>query len=297
MKIATYAYKTTNIGDDFQAFAIEELLGKKTEKVYRDYSFRQKNEVALIANSWYMVKRPLSILEAKLRGRNIFPPPNCVNPLYIGISIGKNAKKYMLSNKGLEHLRRHQPIGCRDTDTLELLQKYGLQSYFSGCPTMTIPNRYGARGDKIYIVDIEKESISNNRGRIAKYAGKCPNYSHLIPDEIKEKATWITHYTTLGDEQAARRKKVEELIETYATAGLVITTRLHVALPCAALNTPCILFHEPTSRFSGYEFLNIYNLSSDNKIEWDPSKIKIPDISHFQNEIKNRIAEWINQLS
>jgi len=41
----------------------------------------------------------------------------------------------------VDYLRRHQPIGCRDRATYNLVRSWGLEAYLSLCCTLTFPTR------------------------------------------------------------------------------------------------------------------------------------------------------------
>lgn len=70
-------------------------------------------------------------------------------------------------------------------------------------------------------------------------------------------------------------KEAERLVGLYAKAKLVITSRIHCALPCLGLETPVIFLEEKddnfisSCRFGGLEnlfnrvFINRYNLEPD----------------------------------
>ena len=61
----------------------------------------------------------------------------------------------------------------------------------------------------------------------------------------------------------------KKLLDKYARAKLVITTRLHTALPYLAFNTPVIFVNKKfDKRFSGlYKFLNTIGRNEENKFE------------------------------
>ena len=124
----------------------EDLSTKPAAQIaYRESYPTGYGPVALVGNSWYFVTSPLSRIEAALRNGRMFPPPDHVAPLYIGVSIGRRAEKHMLTSRGIEHLKRHGPVGARDQHTLELLQANGVNAYYSGCPTLTVKQRETVR--------------------------------------------------------------------------------------------------------------------------------------------------------
>lgn len=79
---------------------------------------------------------------------------------------------------------------------------------------------------------------------------------HKLPKEMRSAAKKMTHLT-LRHNLEKRRQCAEELLATYAGAKLVVTARLHAALPCLAFSTPVIFLDigHRTERFSGYETL------------------------------------------
>ena len=87
--------------------------------------------------------------------------------------------------------------------------------------------------------------------------------------------------------------QAEELLSRYAKAQLVITSRLHCALPCLAMGTPVIFihpkYHEDT-RFAGLrEILNGYG-PDDQELRGDPMSMQAPDLSVEKADIKLNLA-------
>src|SRR5690606_35429742 len=70
--------------------------------------------------------------------------------------MNNTAAPFMLSEKGIAYLKKHEPIGCRDQFTADTLKAKGIDAYFSGCLTLTLDTYKvddSERGDDIYIVD------------------------------------------------------------------------------------------------------------------------------------------------
>lgn len=90
-------------------------------------------------------------------------------------------------------------------------------------------------------------------------------------------------------------ERAEELIKRYSKARLVVTSRLHCALPCVALGTPVIFVPKDKNdiRFKGYnEFLNIYSPEDLQKIDWNnPPKNKKPE--ELIKELEKRCEEFV----
>ena len=85
-------------------------------------------KVVTICNGWWMC-------ETYFGGPFDFPPPTWMHPIYISFHIGN---KKLLTPITIAHLKDHQPIGCRDKSTVQMLEAFGISSYFSGCLTMTL---------------------------------------------------------------------------------------------------------------------------------------------------------------
>lgn len=294
--LATYKYSTTNIGDDFQSFAVEQIIGHRTEKVARDAIYAHRSPVRLVGNCWYFVTRPGHTAWARVTGRSLFPPPACIDPLYIGVSIGKRAQRSMLTPESVKHFKQHGPVGCRDLHTYNLLQGLGVDVWFSGCPTMSMENVWGPRTNDVYIVDIDEpiQDRSGLRGFTAKKTTKIhPDYRSTLPEEICQQATEISHFTRVGDDQERRYEMVQDLIRKYATAKLVITSRLHVALPCAAFGTPCVMLYSGDERLTGYDFLHRLNVKDSAAFSWALEDVRRPDVSLFRNRIRTSVTHFM----
>ena len=75
-------------------------------------------------------------------------------------------------------------------------------------------------------------------------------------------------------------------MDKYARAELVITTRLHAALPCLAFNTPVILINKrfDNERFKGlYELLNTVGYNQQHRFE---IRVNIDDKGFVYNSKK-----------
>ncbi len=104
-----------------------------------------------------------------------------------------------------------------------------MKSYFSGCLTLLMTNPFlGARlREKIYLVDLKEK------------------YVRMLPPEIQRVGIVIKH--SLGkprnNESFSRFTAAYDLMKKYGEAKLVVTQRIHCALPCVAMNTPVVFFN------------------------------------------------------
>ena len=74
-----------------------------------------------------------------------------IKPIYLSIHI-RNP-----NNIEIEHLKKFEPIGCRDFFTLKSLLNKGIDAYFSSCLTLTLDIDYAIynkeRTNEIIFVD------------------------------------------------------------------------------------------------------------------------------------------------
>lgn len=123
----------------------------------------------------------------------------------------------------------------------------GIEGYFSGCLTLTL-QKYPdvACSHSLFLTDVPSE--------VAEYVDR------LYPGKIKVRLTHrISPDETGWENWGKREERVESYLKSYQGAELVVTTRLHCALPCIALGTPVVLvvnknddYYERIACFSQY---------------------------------------------
>lgn len=76
----------------------------------------------------------------------------------------------------------------------------------------------------------------------------------------QEAISYVTHECQLSVPHRERFELAKALLQRYANAKLVITSRIHAALPCLGLGTPVILICPyDRKRFDGIaELLNYF---------------------------------------
>ena len=235
--------KSNNYGDDIQTIAATRLLPKV------DYYLDRENlntpgtseEIKLLCNGWYM-DNPLN-----------WPPAHNINPLFVSFHVShfNNSSNLLVKKEFIEYYKRHEPIGCRDYHTVNLFKSIGIDAYFSGCLTMTLENKYkeSDRNEDIIFVDaINSDFPKKMQDRIL---------NKLIPDSIKNHIKFSKHYHSKIYDNESRLVKANKLLDMYSKAHLVVTSRIHVALPCLALGTPVMFLDlgfntkDQRNRFSG----------------------------------------------
>jgi len=197
----------------------------------------------------------------------------------------------MLSEKGINFLKKNQPVGCRDHFTVEQLKAKGIEAYFSGCMTLTLDSYKvddSERGDDIYIVDPlygfpNKQRIfydvrsvlrSVRNGEIFNMHIKNQFMQQIFTEDFLATAHYVEQELparTYTEEQ--KFAMAEELLHKYARAKLVITSRIHCALPCLALGTPVIYINGFDSFVDSCRLDGLANLFNRIDIERKSKKV------------------------
>mgnify|MGYP001228023267 CR=1 FL=1 len=128
-KAAVLGYpNSNNLGDFIQSIAASQWIGsKEVLSIDRDQLHRYNGPKArLLMNGWFM-ENPKN-----------WPPSTQITPLFVSFHINPTVAKQMTSPASIAYMKRHEPIGCRDLYTTELLISKGIKAYFSGCLTLTL---------------------------------------------------------------------------------------------------------------------------------------------------------------
>ena len=122
----------------------------------------------------------------------------------------------------------------------------------------------------------------------------------FVPEEVRREATYVEHEVEPRDATNYRGKTQTALdrLDLYARAKLVITSRLHVALPCLALGTPVVFLNrlwETDPRFEGYrDIIPGYGPDDDEvNVDWDRPGPK--DISAFRDQVVGGLAQKVRE--
>ena len=251
MKYGLFKYETENIGDEIQSIAARRFLPSVDAYIDRDRlgEYCPDEETKIITNGWFM-HAPYQ-----------WPPKSGkVIPLTVSMYIDQADSKVLdtfFSDTSIKYLNDHGPVGARDLSTLELLQKHGVESYFSGCMTLTLQRDPSIpKGDFVLAVDVPQsvvEMVQSHTGR---------SVIHASP------------YFDANMSQDDRFQLAEYFLYLYQSAAAVISTRLHAMLPALALETPVFLVKDRSKydekRYAGLaelvnsatdeEYLNDYSL-------------------------------------
>jgi hypothetical protein len=279
-RVGALIYSSINLGDNIQSLAQLSHLPKTGENIipcHREHlnesSFPQNT--LLMLNGWFTHE-----------AQN-WPPSENILPIFIGFHI---ADPRLADKKHTGYYKQFGPIGCRDTETVKLLEKIGVDAYLSRCPTLTLVRPHVERTDEILVVDTHLEHAD-------PHVPDCTDLLRsLVPAAILERASYVSQRAR--DFQCNwygyRAKKAAALLARYARAKLVITSRLHCALPCLAFGTPCVFIHKALHtdpRLKDYASLlrGYSNAVEKVKINWDkPDPVDIDSERKFLNSpLKN----------
>lgn len=287
-----------NIGDYIQAVAASQFLNKIDGYIEREQLKEYKGEpCAVIMNGWYM------------HHPEQWPPNNEIKPLFIAFHINKMVEEKFLSKESVDYLKMHQPIGCRDTHTMNLLKDKGVDAYFSGCLTLTLGLNFKSThcSGKTYFVDpyfkitdrswkwkikalfylilnlsdtcklikARKLNTPTSIGKFLDNAWFLKVYSKIFEKKLILNSEYIYHELPYYAEKLRtndeRMHFAQELIKKYSEASLVVTSRIHCALPCTGMETPVIYIENEkqdeisSCRFGGLkELFNIVNFDGNN---------------------------------
>ncbi len=250
-----------NIGDYIQSIAARQFFTNNSP-IYLDRERLNSytgEKVKLIMNGWFLFKP------------ENWPPSECIDPLFVSFHINEIAKEKLLSDESIEYFKQHEPIGCRDMNTKNMLIDRGVSAYFSGCLTLSLGESYSSsiKNNKIYFVDPflpnEKKIIPILKAifflfkRFNLIKILCDKlfksitfkklirasmfyfvYSQRFEDEVLLNSEYIVHIIKEPGSENEKFEYAEQLIKLYSNAFLVVTSRIHCALPCLAMNTPVI---------------------------------------------------------
>lgn len=241
------------IGDDIQLLAIENLY-KYMGIDYKEVVRIPFNELATYDGEYAVL--PISYpLYGYSHDTAITQYSDKIIPVFLGMAILTDE----LSEKEIEYLKKYEPIGCRDQFTMEVLRKYNIIAYLNGCMTATFPRRDTTKTyDNIYCVDIPD------------------SFRSIIPKEILQHCIFRNHVYMSNECPNGTEEKAREIYNEYVNnAKLIITTRLHAALPCIAAGIPTVLVKDQLSyRFAIInKLMHIYSKNEYDVINWNPEPV------------------------
>lgn len=279
-RFAALKVATENVGDHIQILAglrlLDQLGIRPDLQVDRDDEISSAPQLAaedgpvgILLNGWFKTN-PVE-----------WPPHPKLLPLLFGFHIRLSQAPSLLSPAALDFYRQHEPVGCRDVHTEQLLHAHGVEAFTSNCLSLTLPRRIARPEQQTEVFVVSRDE------RIREY----------MPASLGH-CTFRCHYTGTTDFEA-NMARAEELLETYrARAGLVITTLLHCALPAIAMGIPVIALYpindprghaSDRERFSSLErLIPVHHLTDLNDVDWHPAPV---DVSALKLQLIDQFFE------
>ena len=303
---------SNNLGDFIQSLAAKQVINKsKILEIDRDELHRFKEERAsLIMNGWFMEK-PQN-----------WPPSDKIEPLFLSFHINPTAEKKMLSCEGINYLKNYQPIGCRDYYTKKLLSSHGIKTYYSACLTLCLNRKNfiskDTKREGIYVIspmerlNPKNESVGKSFFKQSIHQLKRPNKMRKFQAAMGRLETFIQnqreniYYSSqlIKTKKNNKKNNIEKAklqLKNIAKAKLVITSRIHAALPAVAFGTPVLFLSDgldhlnQKSRLDGMEqFFPVIN--SKELHHWEnkfpkPLQNHLPYVELMENQITHFLKE------
>ncbi len=259
------------VGDDIQLLAIENLY-KNMGIDYNEVVRIPFSELSTYDGDYVVL--PISF---PLYGYSHEDFVTCFSEKIIPVFLGFATMKQDYRLEDIEYLKRYQPIGCRDQYTMEGLRKNCVDAYLNGCITLTLPKVRNGYDDKkkIYCIDLTDDLIEK------------------IPKELLDDCVFKNHVYMSDECENGTEEKAKEVYGEYISdAKMIVTTRMHAALPCLAFGIPVILAKKRLSiRFPMIEnLIPVYTQQEYDNINWNPI---LPDIEDLKKQVMNASIKQI----
>lgn len=254
MKFASVQYSKNNIGDVIQVIAASRFVPKVDAWCNRENldQCRFPEPHKIILNGWY-----------QHRTGHFHNDGNLI-PLIISMHVAPSKAKSFFTPKVLSFLKRNEPVGCRDTYTLRLMENNGVKAYFSGCLTLTLePNSVLRKKGYVLCVDVPSavtEKIQKSTDRPVFELNPMWRACCTFNERVEHAKIYL--------------KKMQE-------AHVVVTRRLHCALPAIALGTPVVFIADlsyNTVRERCSDYLSLMQTFSES--EFCSSSVNLEELSH-----------------
>ncbi len=279
-----YWNEANNIGDDIQAYATMNLLPRIDTIIDREtpnaVNCGENEHVAVVLNGWLAY--------------NVFnwPPSNKIYPLLLSMHFSDYLGTHYLKGLTEKYFKHYGPVGCRDDHTLNLMKQNGIDCYFSGCLTLTLPQQKKVRAEK------ENICISDISPKAAAYVKKVAKDNNMdvftTTHELKNPPSQLSW--------EERTLNVEKLLGKYQNAKCVVTSRLHCALPCLAMGVPVLLVYDENADNRFGSFLPLLRVCTTQQFisgQCDFSLLNPPenkpDYLKIRNALKQKVAEFVNK--
>jgi hypothetical protein len=252
-----------NIGDDIQTLAVRQHINQEFDYIDRDYLHTYDGDPCVVPlNGWF------SHLPEN------WPPSEKIRPLFFGFHMTQRAAN-TYSNY-INYFKKYAPIGCRDPATAAIFRSWGVDAYVSGCATMTFAHRKETpRDPKTLFVDEDMKRFTG--------------FSQSSPIEITHKIGIYPSFET-------KAQLAIDLLDFYKNrAGLIVTSRIHCAMPCAAMGIPVLYSGVQEPRTKVIELIGIRSIKVSFFQKTDIRKLNIEKLN-FEEKKSEIIADLRSKL-
>lgn len=278
---ASLSVSTENLGDHVQILAADALLDRfgffPGPRFDRDFELATApgldGERVVLMHGWFK------------RDSDEWPPHPALVPIFLGFHIRLFQSPSLLSEKSLAYFRAHQPIGCRDRHTAELLGAHDVETFVSHCLSLSLPRRLPSKAQtEIFVVSRDERLAAALSATLGPF-------------------TSILHYS--GDTDFERNmQRARQLLQMYRDrARLLVTSLLHCALPALAMGIPVVMIFpintpeghaSDRERFSSLsDIIPIWRFDQIGEIDWSAAP---PDVGAIKLAIVDRLVEKLRAL-
>ena len=251
-----------NLGDYLQFIVIDGLykkMGIPDSAVYH----LKSGEIADYEGEELLL--PLNFITTIFVHNNKINFSKNIIPVFLGLSLSNmkeklNIEKFFSIKENRDFFVKYGPVGCRDEYTYRIFKKNDIPAYLNGCLTATIPHRKKRPVlGKVFFADTPE--------RLLQY----------IPENLFDNCEFVSQQAQFTALELIDYEKIFQYVkERYRRyeeeASLVVTSRLHVAVPCTAMGIPVIFAKDYIdTRFSWLErLLPLYSINDYGMINWNP---------------------------
>jgi len=211
---------TCNSGDEMQVLAGTQFLPQISQSIERDELGKfngHRGGTTFFLNAWY-------------GAHSMWPPGTGIDPIITSVHFenAMNVRQDQTAEYLRMYIQKYGAIGARDLHTLKIFAQNNISAFFSACATLSLPN------------PLVSSSISRSGVIIVDIA---TNGRDIVPKEVQEKAEIFSQSVQAEYLKRSRSDRFDIAyahLLIYARAKLVITSRIHVALPCVAVGTPVV---------------------------------------------------------
>lgn len=271
----SYRYPGYNIGDAVQTICVMQFY-EALKIPQRDIVYLYLYEV----NAYRGEKLIVPMVEAAVGiGFALLPLSPDIIPIFVSTHFAMSE----LTEEQVDYLKQFEPIGCRDEYGFNLMQKYGVNAYISGCMTLCLSSERLLRSNFVMSSGlIKRQGAMDRRPFLIDVPEALQDY---IPNTYKRNAVILSHLMPLNsigemtktDAECYFSQAEQRLYEYLTSASIVVSSRLHALVPCIAMGIPVVgVFENISYRFSWLDrLIPLYSEEDFNSINWNPEVIDV----------------------